>query len=94
MITRHQSKQIIKIFFIYYIVSLMLTLLNVYFSNESYDLLEIIVLSFVPGLISSTLLIILIKEFRSALKEKNYLAFVGMLICCLVYLKFYFKIKI
>ena len=63
-----------------------------YFSNFKIDLFMILILSFIPGMFVSILLIASIKELLKAIKEKEYITLIAMILFIIIFTKYYFKL--
>ena len=73
-------------------VSLIVVILNMYFSNFKIDLFMILCLSFIPGMFVSILLIASVKELLKAIKEKDILLLIAMVLFVIIFTKYYFKL--
>lgn len=82
----------LKNFLLHWGVSLMVVILNMYFSNFKIDLFMILILSFIPGMFVSILLIASVKELLKAIKEKEYITLIAMILFIIFFTKYYFKL--
>lgn len=73
-------------------VAILITSCDIFSKDSNLDLIDIFVLSIFPGLLSSILLIASIKEVLKAIKKKNYLAIIGMILFVFFYTKYFYKL--
>lgn len=86
------GKLTLKNFLLHWGVAILITSCDIFSKDFKLDLIDIFVLSIFPGLLSSILLIASIKEFLKAIKKKNYLAIIGMIIFVFFYTKYFYKL--
>lgn len=90
------GKLTLRQFLLHWIVALLLTIIGGFdfFRGKKIEniLMFILVGSLLPGMLSSILLIGSIKEFMKAIKNKNYLAIVAMILFLFFFTKYFFKL--
>lgn len=92
MIKFQIGKLTLKNFLLHWGVAILITSSDIFSRDFNLDLIDIFVLSIFPGLLSSILLIASIKEILKAIKKKNYLAIIGMILFVFFYTKYFFKL--
>lgn len=90
------GKLTFKNFLLHWGVAILLTLIGGldFFRGKKIETIIVFVLvgSLLPGMLSSILLIGSIKEFMKAIKNKNYLAIVAMILFLFLFTKYFFKL--
>ena len=90
------DKLTLKKFLLHWGVAILLTIIGGFdfFRGKKIENIIIFVLvgSLLPGMLSSILLIGSIKEFMKAIKNKNYLAIVAMILFLIFFTKYFYKL--
>lgn len=91
MIKLQIGKLTFKNFLLHWGVSILLVTIRSILSKDI-DILDILILSFIPGMFTSILLIAFIKGVIEDIKNKDYKVLIGTIILGIIFTKYFLKI--
>ena len=86
------GKLTFKNFLLHWCLSLVVIAINMFLLEYDFDLFMLLVLSFIPGMFISILIIASIKEILKAIKEKEYITLLVMVIFIVIFTKYYYSL--